>query len=52
MRIIVGKKSLERGVVEFKLRKDLESVEVKLEDIVEYVKAKKKELFDEINSKL
>lgn len=52
MRIIVGKKSLERGVVEFKLRRDLESVEVKLEDIVEYVKAKKKELFDEINSKL
>ena len=52
MRIIVGKKSFERGVVEFKLRRDLESVEVKLEDIVEYVKAKKKELFDEINSKL
>ena len=52
MRIIVGKKSLERGVVEFKLRRDSESVEVKLEDIVEYVKAKKKELFDEINSKL
>lgn len=52
MRIIIGKKSLERGVVEFKLRRDSESVEVKLEDIVEYVKAKKKELFDEINSKL
>ena len=52
MRIIVGKKSFERGVVEFKLRRDLESVEVKFEDIVEYVKAKKKELFDEINSKL
>ena len=52
MRIIVGKKSLERGVVEFKLRRDAEGVEVKIKDIVEYVKAKKKELFDEINSKL
>ena len=52
MRIIVGKKSLERGVVEFKLRRDAEGVDVKLKDIVEYVKAKKKELFDEINSKL
>ena len=52
MRIIVGKKSLERGVVEFKLRRYSEVIEVKFEDIVEYVKAKKKELFDEINSKL
>lgn len=52
MRIIVGKKSLQRGVVEFKLRSSSESVEVKIEDIIEYVKTKKKELFDEINSKL
>ena len=44
MRIIVGKKSLQRGVVEFKLRSSSESVEVKIEDIIEYVKAKKKEL--------
>ncbi|CRF33055.1 Proline--tRNA ligase [Brachyspira suanatina] len=52
MRIIVGKKSLQRGVVEFKLRKSQESVEVKLEEIIEYVKTKKQELFNEINSKL
>ncbi|MEI0702422.1 proline--tRNA ligase [Brachyspira intermedia] len=52
MRIIVGKKSLQRGVVEFKLRKSQESVEVKVEEIIEYVKIKKQELFNEINSKL
>ena len=52
MRIIVGKKSLQRGVVEFKLRSSSESVEVKIEDIAEYVKTKKEELFNEINSKL
>ncbi|WP_300754252.1 proline--tRNA ligase [uncultured Brachyspira sp.] len=52
MRIMVGKKSLQKGVVEFKLRSSSESVEVKAEDIVEYVKAKKEELFNEINSKL
>ena len=52
MRIIVGKKSLQRGVVEFKLRKSQESIEVKIEEIIEYVKTKKQELFDEINSKL
>ncbi|WP_041177330.1 proline--tRNA ligase [Brachyspira intermedia] len=52
MRIIVGKKALQRGVVEFKLRKSQESVEVKVEEIIEYVKTKKQELFNEINSKL
>ena len=52
MRIMVGKKSLQRGVVEFKLRSSSESVEVKIEDIAEYVKTKKEELFNEINSKL
>ncbi|ASJ20159.1 proline--tRNA ligase [Brachyspira hampsonii] len=52
MRIIVGKKSLQRGVVEFKLRKSQESIEVKIEEIIEYVKTKKQELFNEINSKL
>ncbi|MEI0490825.1 proline--tRNA ligase [Brachyspira intermedia] len=52
IRIIVGKKSLQRGVVEFKLRKSQESVEVKVEEIIEYVKTKKQELFNEINSKL
>ncbi|MDO7021290.1 proline--tRNA ligase [Brachyspira innocens] len=52
MRIIVGKKSLQRGVVEFKLRSSSESVEVKADEIVEYVKRKKEELFNEINSKL
>ncbi|MDO6994968.1 proline--tRNA ligase, partial [Brachyspira innocens] len=41
MRIIVGKKSLQRGVVEFKLRSSSESVEVKADEIVEYVKRKK-----------
>lgn len=52
IRIIVGKKSLQKGVVEFKLRKSQESVEVKVEDIIEYVKTKKQELFNEINSRL
>ncbi|OEJ15984.1 proline--tRNA ligase [Brachyspira hampsonii] len=52
MRIIVGKKSLQRGVVEFKLRSSSESVEVKAGEIVEYVKTKKQELFNEINTKL
>ncbi|PTY40485.1 proline--tRNA ligase [Brachyspira hampsonii] len=52
MRIIVGKKSLQRGVVEFKLRKSQESIEVKVDEIIEYVKTKKQELFNEINSKL
>ena len=52
MRIMVGKKSLQRGVVEFKLRSSSESVEVKADEIVEYVKRKKEELFNEINSKL
>lgn len=52
MRIMVGKKSLQRGVVEFKLRSSSESIEVKADEIVEYVKAKKEELFNEINSKL
>lgn len=52
MRIMVGNKSLQRGVVEFKLRSSSESVEVKADEIVEYVKRKKEELFNEINSKL
>ena len=52
MRIMVGKKSLQRGVVEFKLRSSSESIEIKVEEIVEYVKNKKQELFNEINSKL
>ena len=52
MRIIVGKKSLQRGVIEFKLRSSSESIEVKVEEIIEYVKTKKQELFNEINSKL
>ena len=52
MRIMVGKKSLQRGVVEFKLRSSSESIEIKVEEIVEYVKNKKQELFNEINSRL
>ena len=52
MRIMVGKKSLQRGVVEFKLRSSSESIEIKVEEIIEYVKNKKQELFNEINSKL
>ncbi|MEI0539130.1 proline--tRNA ligase [Brachyspira pulli] len=52
MRIMVGKKSLQRGVVEFKLRSSSESIEIKVEEIVEYVKTKKQELFNEINSRL
>ena len=52
MRIMVGKKSLQRGVVEFKLRSSSESIEIKVEEIIEYVKNKKQELFNEINSRL
>ena len=52
MRIMVGKKSLQRGVVEFKLRNSSESIEVKVEEIADYVKNKKQELFASINSKL
>ena len=48
MRIIVGKKSLQRGVVEFKLRNSSESVEVKAEEIIEYVKTKKDELLSKL----
>ena len=49
MRIIIGKKSLEKGIVEFKLRNSTQSEEIKIDDIVEYVKNKKEELFYEIN---
>ena len=49
MRIIIGKKSLEKGIVEFKLRNSIQSEEIKIDDIVEYVKNKKEELFNEIN---
>ncbi|WP_295161125.1 proline--tRNA ligase [uncultured Brachyspira sp.] len=52
MRIIVGRKSLQKGVVEFKLRSSAESIEIKYDEIVEYVKNKKQELFNEINSEL
>ena len=52
MRIMVGKKSLQRGVVEFKLRNSSETTEVKVEEIADYVKNKKQELFASINSKL
>lgn len=50
MRIIVGKKSLERGIVEFKLRKSAQSEEIKIENIIDYVKNKKEELFEEVNN--
>lgn len=50
MRIIVGKKALEKGIAEFKLRKSKESEEIKIEDIAEYVKNKKKELLNEIEN--
>ena len=46
MRIIIGKKSLEKGIVEFKLRNSAQSEEIKIDDIVEYVKNKKEELFN------
>ena len=48
MRIIVGKKSLEKGIVEFKLRNSNKIEEIKIDDIVEYIKNKKEELFNEI----
>lgn len=50
MRIIVGKKALEKGMAEFKLRKSKESEEIKIEDIPEYVKNKKIELLNEIEN--
>lgn len=50
MRIIVGKKALEKGIAEFKLRKSKESEEIKIEDIAEYVKNKKIELLNEIEN--
>lgn len=50
MRIIVGKKALEKGIAEFKLRKSKESEEIKIEDIPEYVKNKKIELLNEIEN--
>ena len=49
MRIIIGKKSLEKEIVEFKLRNSAQSEDIKIDDIVEYVKNKKEELFYEIN---
>lgn len=52
MRIIVGKKALEKGIAEFKLRKSKESEEIKIEDIPEYVKNKKKELLNEIDNNI
>ena len=52
MRIIIGKKSLQKGIVEFKLRKSQESVEVKVEEIIEYVKNQKQELFNEIKQQI
>ena len=48
MRIIIGKKSLEKGIVEFKLRNSAQTEEIKIENIAEYVKNKKVELFNEI----
>ena len=50
MRIIVGKKSLEKGMVEFKLRNSNKIEEIKIENIAEYVKNKKEELFNEIKN--
>lgn len=52
MRIIVGKKALEKGIAEFKLRKSKESEEIKIEDIPEYVKNKKKKLLNEIDNNI
>ena len=49
MRIIIGKKSLEKGIVEFKLRNSAQSEEIKIENITEFIKNKKEELFYEIN---
>ncbi|WP_346678220.1 His/Gly/Thr/Pro-type tRNA ligase C-terminal domain-containing protein, partial [uncultured Brachyspira sp.] len=47
--IIIGKKSLEKGIVEFKLRNSAQSEEIKIENITEFIKNKKAELFNEIN---
>ena len=52
MRIIVGKKSLQEGLVEFKFRNSLESIKVKVDEIVEYTIKQKEKLFNQINSNL
>lgn len=52
MRIIIGKKSLEMGTVEFKLRNSLQIEEVKIKNIVKFIKNKKAQLLKEINNNL
>lgn len=52
IRILVGKRSLEKGVVEFKLRNSDKVEEIKVSDIIEYVRNKKEELFKKLNENL
>ena len=42
-------RKIEKGIVDFKLRNSTQSEEIKVDNIVEYVKNKKEELFYEIN---
>lgn len=49
MRILVGKRSIEKGIVEFKLRSSKEVEEIKVENIAEYVRRKKEELFNSLD---
>ncbi len=50
MRIIIGKKSLENGSVEFKLRADSESISIEIDKIVEHICKTKEKLFLELNN--
>lgn len=50
IRIVVGNRSLEKGVVEVKLRRESEIKEVIPSDVKDYIINLKKQLFDEINS--
>ncbi len=50
IRIVVGKRSLENGFVEVKLRRETEMREVSPSDVKDYILNLKKQLFDEINN--
>lgn len=52
MRVVIGKKEMEKGVVSFKLRRDSESIEVKKDDIVDYIINTKEQLINEIVTKV
>ncbi len=48
MRIIIGKKSIENGQIEFRLRTESENVNIEIDKIVEHIVATKKSLFSKL----